>query len=45
MSHPTVGFAVVGLTNNVPVRLSSSNGELAGSQEVSQEDICSKAKA
>ena len=27
-SHPTVGFAVVGLTNNVPVRLSTSGVEL-----------------
>ena len=27
-SHPTVGVAVVGLTNNVPVRLSSSSEEL-----------------
>ena len=28
-SNPAVGFAVVGLTKNVPVRLSSSSKELA----------------
>ena len=28
LSHPTVGVALVGLTNNVPVRLSSSSEEL-----------------
>ena len=40
MSHPTVRVAVVGLTDNIPVRLSSSCEELPVSEAISRVHIC-----
>ena len=39
LSHPTVGVQVVGLTNNVPVRLSSSCEELPVGEVISRANM------